>query len=454
MNRLTNSLLTLLLTISYFLASPLLAATPPNTTLAPMLQKALPAVVNIRAQIKITDLNTLNQLQKEQQQGQGNSESGVPDKFLSVGSGVIVDASKGFLLTNAHVVDQAERITVTLGDGRHYIAKTIGIDKPSDIALLQIPAKNLTELPLADSNNLKVGDFVAAIGNPYGLSQSVTSGIVSALGRSTLGIENFENFIQIDASINPGNSGGALVNTQGQLVGINTAILAPDRGSVGIGFAIPSNMAKSVMQQLMTYGNVHRGILGVGAQDVSPELASAFNLNGAKGAVVTQVILNSPAEKAGLQVGDIITSVNGSDIKNANDVVNAVGFIRVDSKANISIIRNGKSSTISAVLTDPRKRDEISQQANPFLFGVSLKSFNLLSTTHGNINGVMAVAVKEGSSAWNSDLRPGDVIVSANRQKVTSVEELQKIAAGTKDDLLLNVLRGPGALFLVISKES
>ncbi len=428
------------------------SASLPNTSLAPMLQKALPAVVNIRAQIKITDLNMLNQLQKEQPK---NNPGGIiPDKFLSVGSGVIVSAEKGYILTNAHVIDQAERITITLGDGRHYIAKVIGIDKPSDIALLQIPAKNLTAIELGNSSSLKVGDVVAAIGNPFGLSQSVTSGIVSALGRSTLGIENYENFIQIDASINPGNSGGALINTQGQLVGINTAILAPDRGSIGIGFAIPSDMAKSVMQQILTYGNVHRGMLGVGAQDISPDLATAFNLSNTNGAVITQVIPNTPAEKAGLQVGDIITSVNGATIKNANDVVNEVGFIRADSSAKITLLRNNKPMTITANIMDPKKRDEMNAQANPFLFGVSLKDFTLLSTSHGNINGVMVVAVTEDSNAWHSDLRPGDVIVSASRQKITSIQELQKIAAATKDNLLLNVLRGPGAVFLVISKES
>ncbi|EKD54828.1 MAG: hypothetical protein ACD_60C00041G0019 [uncultured bacterium] len=425
------------------------ASTTLNASLAPMLQKVLPAVVNIRAQIKITDLATLSKLEKNRQ----NNEA-VPDKFLSVGSGVIVNADKGYVLTNAHVVDDAERVIVTLSDGRHFTAKIIGMDKASDIALLQIQAKNLTAIILGNSNNLKVGDFVAAIGNPFGLSQSVTSGIISALGRSTLGIENYENFIQIDASINPGNSGGALVDTDGHLVGINTAILAPDRGSIGIGFAIPSNMANSVMQQLIGYGNVRRGTLGVGAQDVTPELANAFNVDSAKGAVITQVIFNSPAQKAGLQVGDIITSVNGVDIKNANDVVNTIGLIRVDSKATISVLRNNKPLMLTAALSDPKKREQDSQQMDPFLYGVGLKDFTLLSPIHGNVEGVMVVSVAEDSNAWHSDLRPGDVITSANRQKVTSIGDLKKIAGNTQDNLLLNILRGPGAVFLIINKES
>ncbi|HSW69023.1 MAG TPA: Do family serine endopeptidase [Gammaproteobacteria bacterium] len=447
MNKIIYAASTFLLILSCVFSGTSMAGTPVNISLAPMLQKALPSVVNIRAQIKITDINALSKLERSQ-------GGPVPDKFLSVGSGVIVNADKGYILTNAHVVDDAERVVVTLSDGRHYTAKTLGADKASDIALLQVQAKNLTAMTLGNSNDLKVGDFVAAIGNPFGLSQSVSSGIVSALGRSTLGIENYENFIQIDAPINPGNSGGALVDTQGRLVGINTAILAPDRGSIGIGFAIPSNMAQSVMQQLIEYGNVRRGALGIGAQDISPELATAFNVASSKGALVTQIIPNSPAEKAGLQVGDVITAVNGENIKTANDVVNAVGFIRVDSKANISILRKNKPSEISAVLMDPKKRAQADEMMDPFLYGVSLKDFTLLSPIHGDVKGVLVVSVQDDSNAWHSDLRPGDVITSANQQKITSIAELKKIAADAKDNLLLNILRGPGAVFLVISKES
>lgn len=446
MNKIIRATLVFLFIFSCFMSQNSIASTPVNSSLAPMLDKVLPSVVNIRAQIKITDINTLSKLERSQR-------GAVPDKFLSVGSGVIVNADKGYILTNAHVVDDAERVVVTLSDGRHYTAKIIGADKPSDIALLQIQAKNLTPLTIGNSNDLKVGDFVAAIGNPFGLSQSVTSGIVSALGRSTLGIENYENFIQIDASINPGNSGGALVDTQGRLIGINTAILAPDRGSIGIGFAIPSNMAQSVMQQLIEYGNVRRGALGIGAQDITPELATAFGLSASKGAVVTQVTLNSPAEKAGLQVGDVITAVNGSDVKNANDVVNAVGFIRVDSKANLSVLRKNKAIALSAVLMDPKKRAEENETLDPFFYGVTLKDFTLLSPIHGDIKGVLVVSVQDDTNAWHSDLRPGDVITSVNQEKITSIAELKKFATSSKNDLLLNVLRGPGAVFLVISKE-
>ncbi len=453
MNHILRSLFTWLLLLTAIGYEVCYAEGSMTSSLAPMLQKVLPSVVNIRAQIKITDMNLLNKIEKETNQNP-NSNNALPDKLLSVGSGVIVDAANGYILTNAHVVDEAETVIVTLGDGHHYTAKVIGLDKASDVGLLQIKAKGLTAITFGNSNNLQVGDRVAAIGNPFGLSQTVTSGIVSALGRTT-GIENYENFIQTDAPINPGNSGGALIDMQGQMVGINTAILAPSRGSVGIGFAIPSNMAKSVMQQLIQYGNVRRGMLGVGAQDITPELAAAFKLQpNTKGAVVTQVILGSPAEKAGIQVGDIITHVNNTLIKNANDVVNAIGLIRVDSKTDITILRQGKSLALSVILTDPQKRKEQGKLSDPFLYGVALKNFSLVSPIHGDVKGVLVVSVDQDTNAWHSDLRPGDVITSANQQPVNSITELKKVAADNKEDLLLNVLRGAGAVFIVINQDS
>lgn len=425
-----------------------------DNSIAPMLQNVLPSVVNIKAQIKITDFNTLREIQKQRRNNPGDqSDQSMPGTFMSIASGVIVDAKNGYILTNSHVINDAQLITVTLSDGRHYTAKTLGADKPSDIALLQIKAKNLIAVSIGDSNKLKVGDFVAAIGNPFGLNQTVTSGIVSALGRTTLGIENYENFIQTDASINPGNSGGALINTQGELIGINTAILAPDRGSIGIGFAIPANMAKSIMGQLIEYGNVKRGVLGIGAQDVTPELANAFNASTVKGAAVTQILPNSPAEQAGINVGDIIVAVNGSQVKNASDVVNTIGFLRVDSKTNIDILRNNKQITLNVILSDPKKRKQLIEQMNPFLYGVGLKNFTLLSPDHGNVEGVLVVSVEQDSSAWQSDLRPGDVITSVNQQKIKTISELKTMAAKADKMLLLNVLRGTGAIFLVVNKE-
>jgi S1-C subfamily serine protease len=284
---------------------------PQNNSLAPILSKVLPAIVNIRSEIKITDLSILFELQKQHNL---NLDRGtLPDTILSVGSGVIVDAAKGYIITNAHVINDAQSITVTLGDGRHYTAKLIGLDKASDVALVQIQAKNLTAIPIVNSGSLKVGDMVAAVGNPYGLNQTVTSGIISALGRTSLGIENIENFIQTDAPINPGNSGGALINIRGELIGINTAILAPDRGSIGIGFAIPSDIVWSVMQQLIKFGDVKRGVLGIGVQDITPGLSDALHLSGknpTEGALVTLTQLNSPAQKSGIIDGDVIRAIN------------------------------------------------------------------------------------------------------------------------------------------------
>lgn len=431
------------------------AAIPVENSISPMLQKVLPAVVNIRAQIKITDFNMLLELQKSQGANpNAQSNQPLPGTFVSVGSGVIVDANKGYIITNAHVVNEAQSITITMSDGRHYNAKIIGADKPSDIALLQIKGKNLVAAQIGESNNLKVGDFVAAIGNPFGLNQTVTSGIISALGRTTLGLENYENFIQTDAPINPGNSGGALINMQGQLIGINTAILAPDRGSIGIGFAIPANMVKSVMAQLIEYGNVKRGQLGIGAQDITPELAEAFNLTTTKGAAITQILPGSPAAQAGLHIGDIITGVNNGPISNASDVINTLGFLRVDSKTNINILRNHKPITVSVTLSDPKKRKVAIAMQDPFLYGVAMKDFSLFSPIHGDIEGVLVVSVEEESNPWHSDLRPGDIITTVNEQRVKNIDELRKAVSKANKAILLNVIRGPAAIFLVISKES
>jgi serine protease Do len=427
---------------------------PINSGLAPMLAKAMPAVVNIRADIKITDLSTLFQLQKQHDVDLNNGN--IPDTFLSVASGVIVNSDKGYILTNAHVVADAQTITITLDDGRHYTGKLIGIDKASDVALLQIKAKNLTSIPISNSTTLKVGDVVAAIGNPYGLNQSVTSGIISALGRTSLGIENIENFIQTDAPINPGNSGGALIDTKGELIGINTAILAPDRGSIGIGFAVPAAIAKSVMDQLIQFGDVKRGILGIGAQDITPDLADAFKMTGVgatSGAVVTLVKPSSPAQKSGILVGDVIKSVNNFPIKNANDVVSTVGFLRVNSKINLNLIRGNKHISINSQLIDPKEIKDADASTDPYFFGVGLKNFSLLSPIHGEIKGVMVISVDPDTHAWQADLRPGDIIISVNQQKIANIPDMKKIAATAKSTILLNVIRGPGAVFLVVSNE-
>ncbi len=442
-----------LLTLGLCLGLNAYAETLPTTTLAPMLKTVLPAVVNIKAMIKITDFNTWQALKKQQRSSNDDDNPNLPRIFTSVASGVIVDAKNGYILTNSHVIADAQTIVITLADGRRFNAHVIGMDKPSDVALIQIKGKNLHDIPMGDSNTVKVGDFVAAIGNPFGLNQTVTSGIVSALGRSTLGIENYESFIQTDAPINPGNSGGALINLQGQLIGINTAIIAPERGSVGIGFAIPMNMAKSVMDQLIHFGNIKRGVLGIGAQDLTPDLATAFNSELTQGAAVTQVLPHSPAQMAGMNVGDIITAINNSPIKNASDVVNTVGFLRVDTRIQISLMRKNKPITVSVTLTDPKKREMLDASSDPYFYGVTLKDFSITSPIHGNVNGVLVLDVLQDSTAWQSDLRSGDVITSVNQQPINSIADLKAAALKTDKMILLNVLRGGSAVFLVINKE-
>lgn len=456
MNRILQISVIYLLFIFTLLASQSsLAVTPVDNSIAPMLKNVLPAIVNIRGQIKITDFNILRQLEREKRMhSNGEDNSPVPDTMTSVGSGVIVAAGSGYIITNAHVIRDAQSITVTLADGRHFTANVIGMDKASDVAVIQIKAKNLTAVPMANSSNVKVGDFVAAIGNPFGLNQTVTSGIVSAVGRTTLGIENYESFIQTDAPINPGNSGGAMVNMSGELIGINTAILGPNQTSIGIGFAIPSSMAKSVMDQLLKYGDVKRGQLGIGAQDLTPDLVTAFNATVDKGAAVTQVLPNSPAALAGIQIGDIITAVNGTPIKNASDVVNTVGFLRVDSRVNIELMRKNQKMTMSATITDPKAREKKIEQIDPYLYGVTFKNFSASSPQFGNVKGVLVMAVQTDSNVWQADLRPGDVITSANQQPVASVDELKAIAAKADKGLLINVIRGQTAIFLVINKNN
>lgn len=432
------------------------AALPPEVngqplpSLAPMLEHVTPAVVNIAAQGSVTVAGPVD---KNNSDTDGSNT--VSRDFASLGSGVIIDAQNGLLITNAHVIKDAKTITVTLNDGRTFKAQLKGVDVDSDVALLHIDADHLTSLPIADSDKLKVGDFVAAIGNPYGLSETVTSGIISGLQRGNLGIEGaqgIEDFIQTDASINPGNSGGPLVNLNGQLIGINTAILAPSGGNVGIGFAIPSNLIHIVVQQLLQYGSVKRGLMGVIVQDFTPDLAKAFNIPSIKGAVVTQTTPNSPAEKIGILPGDVIVKVNGIAMNDAPAVRNAVGLLRVGAKIDVEIVRNGKIIDYDLVTADPDVYMQQTQQNNPFLYGLSLRNFEEQTATQGYVTGVQILYVSKDSPAWRAGLRRGDVIVSANKVSVATVAQLENAAQKNKDHLLLNVIvSSGGALFVVIS---
>jgi Do/DeqQ family serine protease len=316
-------------------------------SLAPMLARITPGVVNIAVRGKVREQNPLLQdpffrrffnLPQNQQTQERETQA--------TGSGVIVDAARGYVLTNGHVVENATRIEVTTKDNRRFTAKLIGRDVDTDVAVLQIPTNNLPAVPMGDSDRLQVGDFVLAIGNPFGLGQTVTSGIVSALGRSGLDIEHYEDFIQTDASINPGNSGGPLVNLQGECVGINTAILAPGGGNIGIGFAVPINMARRVMEELTRYGEVKRGRIGVAIQDLTPDIAEAMKTAHTTGAVIARVEPGSPAERAGLHQGDLVVAVNGVAVRSGTQLRNTIGLTRIGTDVDLKIDRRGSEYSV------------------------------------------------------------------------------------------------------------
>ncbi len=419
-------------------------------TLAPMLERVTPAVVNIstRGQEKIATNPLLQDpffrrfFNLPQQPSHRDTQS--------LGSGVIIDADNGYILTNSHVIDKAIEITVTLQDGRRLNATLVGADPEADVAVIQVSNENLSALTLADSDQLRVGDFVVAIGNPFGLGQTVTSGIVSALGRSGLGIEGYEDFIQTDASINPGNSGGALVNLRGELVGINTAIIAPGGGNVGIGFAIPTNMSQQIMAQLVKYGEIKRGKLGVSAQDLTPELAHAFGIEGSNGAVVVRLAPDSPAADAGLQIGDVITHVNGIATDSAADIRNQLGLLRIGDKVKLKVLRGNKTLTIKTRIADPEPNKVKGEQFDTRLKGTLFSRIEKGTPLYGQIDGILVIKADQNSRAWRAGLRKGDVIVSANRHAVTNFASLAEALKQSRRGILLNVVRGSSALFILI----
>jgi serine protease Do/serine protease DegQ len=420
-------------------------------SLAPMLKQVTPAIVNIATRSRVQVQN--NPLLQDPFFRRFFDVPDQPQERTqqSLGSGVIVDADKGYILTNNHVIHKADEIQVTLRDGRSYAAKLVGTDPDTDIAVIQIQADKLTAIPFSDSDDLNVGDFVVAIGNPFGLGQTVTSGIISALGRTGLGIEGYEDFIQTDASINPGNSGGALVNLRGQLIGINTAIFSQSGGNIGIGFAIPINMARGVMDQLIKHGEVKRGVLGVQVQDLTPQLAEAFDIekHQGKGAVVTSITKGSAAEKAGLRVGDVIVEANGKPVTSSASIRNTVGLMRVGEKVHLKVLRNGKPVTITAEVAKEKKTTVAGERFNKRLAGATLGNIDPGHPYYGHIEGVVVQNVSPGSPAWGVGLRKGDVIVSVNKHRVKSLDDMATAVKGS-DRVLLNVRRGSGAFFVII----
>ena len=420
-------------------------------SLAPMLEDVLPSVVNISTEGRVSAGSSPFQSDPFFERFFNMMPDSQPRqrRTQSLGSGVIIDSESGYVVTNHHVIENADQIRVRLDDGRSFEAKVVGADPEADVAVIQIPAQGLKAINMGDSDLLRVGDFVVAIGNPFGLSQTATSGIVSALGRSGLRIESYEDFIQTDASINQGNSGGALVNLRGELIGVNTAILDRGGGNVGIGFAIPVNMVVSLTAQIIEFGEVRRGRLGVHIQDLTPELAQAFGVEAGSGALISKVMPDSAAKAADLREGDVITMVDGRTIKGATELRNVIGLARADEEIELTYIRDRKSFNkkirIRAVVAESGRGIQISESFE----GARLEDVDDSSSQSGQ-PGIRVVEVASGSAAWRAGLRSGDIILSVNRQWVFSLDDLVQIVNGRTSGLLLNIQRGESALFLVI----
>ncbi len=421
-------------------------------SLAPMLERVTPAVVNIATRGKslrryelplpndpffrrFFDVPSIERVQE----------------VSSLGSGVIVNAEHGLILTNYHVIQNSYEINVTLTDGRSLRAEIIGHDVDTDVAVIQVAADNLDQVEMADSNSLRVGDFVVAVGNPFGLGQTVTSGIVSALGRSGLGIESIAEFIQTDASINLGNSGGALVNLRGELVGINTAIFgAGNQGNIGIGFAIPVNLARDVMHQLIDYGEVRRGRLGAQGQDMTPQLALAFGIERNNGFIVTQIETGSPADRAGIRVGDVIVSANGKPIRSARDMHNLVGLQRLGQTIELTLFREGNEVSLS-VLIQPIEINKLDgERIHPKLSGAIIGEMRKQHLQGGRIDYLEVIEVKAGTAADTAGFETGDVIFSINKQLTRRFDELLKIVESNDNGMIMNIQRGDRELYILL----
>jgi Do/DeqQ family serine protease len=414
----------------------------PLPSLAPVLEEVMPAVVNVHTRTRV----------------QVRTSPFFDDPFFrrffdfpsmprervqqSLGSGVIVDAEDGYVLTNNHVIEGADDIAVRLEDGREFAAEFVGSDRDTDLAVIRIDADDLAELPLDESDRLRVGDFVVAVGNPFGLGQTVTSGIVSALGRSGLRGLEYQNFIQTDASINPGNSGGALINLRGELVGINTAIFTPSGGNVGIGFAIPVSTAAHVMTQLIEYGEVRRGSFGIEVQDLDEELREALGLETTRGAVITRLDEGSALLSAGLEAGDVIVSVDGRPVENAQGLRNIESLLAVGSRVRVQYIRDGEQDAVRIVIEENLDERISGQRLDERLEGAALVRI----PERARAQGVLVENVRRNSSAWNAGLRPGDLVVAVNRQRVRDLAGMRSVfPLDDGEDLTLEIRRRGGA---------
>ena len=441
----------LISTTSFSNQSNLFSAGVPS--LAPMLEDVTPAVVNIY---------TISETEERTQQ--------IDDPFLrkffnipgqqksrkknraGLGSGVIINSKKGYIITNNHVIARAKDIKVKLQDGREFKATLVGSDPASDVAVIKISPDKLHAIKFSDSDKLRVGDFVVAIGNPFGIGQTVTSGIVSALGRSGLGIEAYENFIQTDASINPGNSGGALVNLKGELIGINTAIIGSrgGSGSVGIGLAIPVNMALDITQQLIEYGKVRRGYLGVSAQDLTNDLSKAFGIKANRGAIITQVLKDSPADLAGISIGDVVIKINNEDVQNASSMRNKIGLLKLNSIITMEINRKGKIITTKVQITEPKISKNDGIKINSRLQGIIFSSILENMPEYGKITGIKIIKMRKDSVAFSAGIRPNDIILSINNIPVQKIQDLEIVAGKNDSEIVVHVQRKNRTAFILL----
>ena len=414
-------------------------------SLAPMLEKVLPAVVSVQVEGTAVQSQRVPEELKKYFGDESPDQQAQP--FEGLGSGVIIDAAKGYILTNNHVISQADKISVQLNDGREFDAKLIGGDDQSDIALLQVQnPSNLTQIAIADSDKLRVGDFAVAVGNPFGLGQTATSGIVSALGRSGLNLEGLENFIQTDASINRGNSGGALLNLNGELIGINTAILAPGGGSIGIGFAIPSNMAKTLAQQLIQFGEIKRGLLGIKGMEMSADIAKAFNINVQRGAFVSEVLPNSGSAKAGVKSGDVIVSLNDKPLNSFAELRSRIATTEPGAKVKLGLIRDGKPLDVEVTLDKSTSSSASAELIAPALQGATLSDGQLKDGTKG----ISIDTVEKSSPAAQAGLHQDDVIIGVNRNRVQSIAELRKVLESKPAVIALQVMRGNESIYILL----
>jgi serine protease DegQ len=430
-----------------------------RTSLAPMLEHVTPAVVIVSTTQTASMPESLRNLDESQlrrffSDPSARGQQSVPrGDVRGMGSGVIVDAEQGYIVTNNHVIANADVINVALQDGREFKATLIGSDPSTDVALLQIEAAQLVALNLANIDEVRVGDYVVAIGNPFGVGQTVTQGIVSALGRGGLNNDNYEDFIQTDAAINMGNSGGALVNLDGELIGINTAIISGSGTSAGIAFAVPVNMISAVLDQLEQYGEVRRGQLGVQIQDLTTAMESALQTGAGRGALVTSVLPGSSAERAGLEVSDVIVAVDSDPVESGRDLRNIVGLLRLNQEVTLQVYRDGRKQSIDAVIggAEPTLAANEAQPnrslSDPEFFGAQLRDLDSSPSS----GGVEVSSVDQGSPAWRAGLRPGDVIYEVNRNDVGSLQDFNELIAGQSAVTALGVVRQNRRMLVILS---